>query len=660
MKPIYRNTLFNIVAVAALAVCLVLLVISVANGRTVPDVPVIPFLPQDGQELPRFTSGSDLLEAFNNSTGLSSLGYADGLTRSGQGLPMPAAAPSGAMKSAESGGMVAGRDYSTTNVQVAGVDEADIIKTDGSYIYLVSKDHLVIAKAYPSNEAKILSKTDYDDFTPQELFIKGDRLMIFGSSSDNYYVPLVREDGEKSIYPPIRRPTTFTTVRLIDISDREDPEVIKTIDIEGSYLTSRMIGDYAYFVVNTNPYITYRDNLKADDIIPVYRVGSGDFQPVAAPTDIRYIPPKMVSSFVTICSLSMSGSGKDLVKETIAGSGQELYASQDNLYITKSSSPYYYREGSSGNETTTVVKFHLDNGQISSAGSGKVPGHLLNQFSMDEHDGYFRIATTVGSLWDTKNPSTSNVYVLDEDMDTVGSLEGLAPGEKIYSTRFMDSRLYMVTFKKVDPLFVIDLSNPRSPKVLGKLKIPGYSDYIHPYDETHIIGIGKEAIDASEGETSSRNLDFAWYQGVKMALFDVSDVENPREMYKVVIGDRGTDSPVLTDHRAFLFDKAKGLLVLPVTVAEIQGKKSSDNQQGDFVFQGAYVYDLSLDNGFVLRGKVTHHDSDEAFKKSGYYMDSARAIERSLYIKDVLYTLSQSRLQLNDLDNLVKLKALVL
>ncbi|WP_424359855.1 beta-propeller domain-containing protein [Methanocella sp. MCL-LM] len=652
-----RNTLFIVTLAASLLLFVALLAVSVSGSK--PSDPVFYYFwqPQNTAGLETFKSGAELVETFKNSTEPAYPEYADGV-RSSTGMPMLGAAPAASTGWNKAGGMVAGQDYSTTNVQVAGVDEADIIKTDGTNIYLVSKGRLIIAKVYPPGDAKVLSNTSFGNFTPNELFISGDRLLLFGSGKESCYEPWVRVDG-KSILPS-RCPSSFTSVRLVDISDLSNPGVVKTIDIEGNYMTARMIGDYAYFVINTRPYVARPEVKNADEIIPLYRVGSGAFQPVAEATDIRYIPPKSISSFVTICSLSMKGTGGDLVKETIAGSGQELYASPDNLYITKSSSPYYYREGSAGNETTSIVKFHLANGQISSAGTGKVPGHLLNQFSMDEHDGYFRIATTRGSLFDEKNPSTNNIYVLDNAMNTVGSLEGLAPGEKIYSTRFMDSRCYMVTFKKVDPLFVIDLSDPRNPQVLGKLKIPGYSDYLHPFDETHIIGIGKEAIDASEEQTSSRSLDFAWYQGVKMALFDVSDVEHPKELYKVVIGDRGTDSPVLTDHRAFLFDKSTGLLVLPVTVAEIEGERTSDNQYGDFVFQGAYVYDLSLANGFVLRGKVTQYESNDVFKKSGLYFHGDRSIMRSLFIRDVLYTMSQSRLQLNDLNTLEKLKAIEL
>ncbi|MFQ5911250.1 MAG: beta-propeller domain-containing protein, partial [Thermoplasmata archaeon] len=236
----------------------------------------------------------------------------------------------------------------------------------------------------------------------------------------------------------------------------------------------------------------------------------------------------------------------------------------------------------------------------------------------------------------------------------VGSLEDLAPGETIYSARFMGDRGYLVTFKKVDPLFVIDLAEPTVPKVLGWLKITGYSDYLHPYDENHVIGIGKEAVPADEG-------DFAWYQGVKISLFDVTDVANPQEIAKYVIGDRGTESPVLQDHKALLFDRARNLLVLPVMVAEINPAQypngAPPNTYGQPVWQGAYVFSISLDEGLVFRGGITHFEEFD-FMKNGYW--SPYSVKRSLYIENVLYTISDGKVMMNTLDDLAEIGTVLL
>jgi uncharacterized secreted protein with C-terminal beta-propeller domain len=279
---------------------------------------------------------------------------------------------------------------------------------------------------------------------------------------------------------------------------------------------------------------------------------------------------------------------------------------------------------------------------------------------MDEYDGYFRIATTISGYADNRDTSTNNVYVLDNALKATGSLEDVAPGESIYAVRFMGKRAYLVTFLHVDPLFVIDLSQPADPRILGKLKIPGYSDYLQPYDETHLIGIGKEvdpSIDADLIHTENA-VYYTAIQGVKLAIFDVSDVANPIEVYKEVIGDRGTESPAARDHKAFLFDRGKGLVIIPVTVAQLQPGQPK-NAQGEYVFQGAYVYNLTMEDGFVLRGKVTHYDTNEAFLKSGEYFYGGQSnITRSIYIGNILYTLSESRLQLNDLTSMATIRKL--
>jgi uncharacterized secreted protein with C-terminal beta-propeller domain len=256
---------------------------------------------------------------------------------------------------------------------------------------------------------------------------------------------------------------------------------------------------------------------------------------------------------------------------------------------------------------------------------------------MDEYGSYFRIQT---SGW------TTNVYVLDMNLTTVGKLEDLAPGENFHSARFMGDRGYLVTFKKTDPLFVIDLSNATNPRVLGELKIPGYSDYLHPYDETHLIGVGKNTIEADEG-------DFAWYQGIKISLFDVSDVTNPIEMANYVIGDRGSDTPVLYDHKAFLFDTSKNLLVIPVTVAKIDPYQYPDPvpswAYGTPVWQGAYVFDVSLYHDFVLEGRITHLDSGTDINDQAYW------VKRSLYVENTLYTISDRTVKMNSLEDLTQI-----
>ena len=223
----------------------------------------------------------------------------------------------------------------------------------------------------------------------------------------------------------------------------------------------------------------------------------------------------------------------------------------------------------------------------------------------------------------------------------------------------MGERAYMVTFIKTDPLFVIDLSSPENPKVLGELQMPGYSDYLHPYDATHLIGIGKDAVAADEG-------NFAWYQGLKLALFDVSNVNNPVLLANYTIGDRGTNSAVLNDPKAFLFDLNKNILVIPVDLAivnesQIQPYPTNFPAYGEMVWQGAYVFSLSPNSGFTLKGTVTHINAtilnDQGFliNPNDYYLTQSQWISRSLYIGNILYTVSNSQVQLNSLTDLSKI-----
>ena len=567
--------------------------------------------------------------------------------------------------------------YSETNIQVAGVDEADIVKTDGEYIYMLSsetykygngKSKLIIAKAYPAEASEILSETGLEDFYPQEMFIHNNYVLIFGSTRQE--IPVLYEEvpagvPRKMIYPYYSQ---LTTVQVWDVSEKESPELVRSVDFEGNYLSSRKIGPHVYFMINSYPNYRILEEGSGEDLIPLYRDRTGEdveknvsFSRTCKCADVEYFEPINPERFATIASISMDDPEAEISKEVIVGSGQNIYASLENLYVAEMNYPFWFgvRAGGTTAERTIVHKFSLDDGEVSYIGHMEAPGRILNQFSMDEYDSHFRIATTAGRLTRTGGSTSNNVYVFDEDLEMAGKIEDIAPGESIYSARFMGERGYLVTFKKIDPFFVIDLSDHKNPKILGKLKIPGYSDYLHPYDENHIIGIGKDT-EAAEEEAG----DFSWYQGVKIAIFDVTDVKNPKEMHKVVIGDRGTDSYVLHDHKAFLFDRDKNLLVIPILLAEMaEYQKSGERrswEHGNYVFQGAYVYDVTLENGFDLKGRITHYDDDQVFLKSGYYyFDDEYSVKRSLYIDNVLYTVSGKKIKLNDLDNLSEIKELV-
>lgn len=533
--------------------------------------------------------------------------------------------------------------YSTTNLQVEGVDEADLVKNDGTYIYMVkdSDDSVRIIQAYPVDTLAEVAKITFDDaqFSPGVLYITDDTLVVIGRTYASYTY-------------------TQTSVYIYDVSDRAAPVLERSLTLDGSFSGSRRIGATLYLLASYSPYMYGEYDLNA--ILPSYTDSiedDGASQNLVDCTDVQYFPREENFAYLITAAIPLDAE-TSITSDVFLGDGyaENVYVSSTHLYTTMTNYDYndYYYDWT--NARTIVYRYDLGDGTIAYADRGKIPGTVLNQFSLDEHNGYLRVATTQGNVFDTENPATNNVYILDDAMDIVGSLEGIAPGERIYSVRFLGDAGYMVTFKKIDPLFAMDLSDPYNPVVLGELEIPGYSDYLQPYDETHLIGFGKDAEDASEEETAARNLDFAWYQGMKIALFDVSDMSNPQQLFSEGIGDRGTESDILYNHKALLFDASQNLLAFPITVAEVSSPSADANTYGDDVFQGAYVYTVNLTNGFSLRGTMTNFPEGQSYFSSW----DEEYIDRIIYIGDNLYTIAQGMITANDIETTEERNTLVL
>jgi uncharacterized secreted protein with C-terminal beta-propeller domain len=273
---------------------------------------------------------------------------------------------------------------------------------------------------------------------------------------------------------------------------------------------------------------------------------------------------------------------------------------------------------------------------------------------MDQYNGDFRIATTSYGTgpWvcipenmmpcRVSNQQGTNVYVFDNSLHVIGKLEGLSPNEQFYSARFMGDRAYLVTYQRMDPLFVIGLSDPTHPKVLGELHINGVSDYLQPYDETHLIGIGFDSTNVTWENA-------ALFQGLKISLFDVTDPSHPVETSRYLIGDRGTSSPATSDHKAVLFDKSLNLLVIPVElVLNSLSNSNSPWQYNSPVWQGADVFKITVDGGIIYRGGITHLRVND----TPNWNNQASFVTRSLYISNVLYTISNNYVKLNNLNDL--------
>jgi inhibitor of cysteine peptidase len=571
-------------------------------------------------------------------------------------------------------------DYSTTNVQVQGVDESDVVKSDGTYIYQVINQKVVITRAYPADQMTIVSTLPFADseFAPMELYVEDNQLIVIGSNNSNLpyktvVMPMAQE--KRMIYPSV--PMVYTTKAIIyDISDRTAPKQIREVEIEGSYVSSRKIGSSLYLVSNKNIDYYHIMNEKVEAPAPMYKDSTAGNKMLPISYDeIRYFPDSIEPNYLLVGGVNLNDNGQPMDVKAYLGSGQNIYASTEHLYVAVTQyedipvqpqpivkpSP----DGTSVNlikpryipqsTHTAIFKFALNSGSVTYMAEGEVPGTILNQFSMDEHNGKFRIATTSGEMWRTDEfTSNNNLYVLNESLATIGKVENIAPGEKIYSVRFMGDRAYMVTFKSVDPLFVIDVADPTHPHILGALKIPGYSDYLHPYDENHIIGFGKDTVEQSNKDAKGNVVNTtAYYLGMKVAMFDVTDVKNPKELHKLNIGDRGTNSELLYNHKALLFSKAKNLMAFPVELYEVKSTgDASALEYGQFTYQGAYVYNIDIAKGFTLKGRITHITDEELSKAGLNWYDGDKNVRRILYMDETLYTLSNSMIRAHTLSDL--------
>lgn len=621
------------------------------------------------------------------------------------GAPVPSVAPmpsDGASKT-EPGGS----EYSTTNVQVENVDEPDYIKNDSKYVYIVSQNTLSIIDAYPAESAKLVLKIalDIESQYIQNMFLNDDRLVIFyNGQSDDEVIP-------QYDFVPTRSYSPVTHALIVDVSDKGHPAILKDYSIDGYFMDARMIGDYAYFVTNSN--IDYQ--------YPRLPIIMEDSVRIMTPDAFYFDNVEQFSNFNTLTAIDIFGD-KINSESFLMGYSGTFYVSEDNFYLTyQQDMPFGFYENSSQDRFFDVVvpllpnniqeqikaikndssinssaqwmkiselmqrsynqmdkkdkeelfekirealneydvkiqedtrktiihKISIDEDKIEYVAKGSVQGRLLNQFSMDENGDRFRVATTTEYYVQHQGTVRSNaVYILDEELNIVGGLDKIAPEESIFSARFMGDRLYLVTFEQIDPFFVIDLSSD-TPKILGELKIPGFSNYLHPYDEEHVIGFGRDTKEIENGRVQQL--------GIKIALFNVADVSNPKVTDDITVGDSSTYSEALNNHKAFFFDKKSGVLSIPISgdskgldVISSAKKFAPDYNR----WSGFYVFDLNSSDGFNLKGTITHSAEDSRY----YGMSNAR----TFYIDDVLYTASEGYLKMNFLNSLEEINSIKL
>lgn len=615
---------------------------------------------------------------------------------SSDSLATPAAAPS-----MSSSGAVSQRadDVSSTNVQVKGVDEADIIKTDGEFIYTITRNTLTITRAFPPQNLEIIYTKDLEG-NSQNMFIQNDSLIVV----INEYEDTQRVSQFQFRLQPTYRPQT--RVMIFDISNIEEIEIVDELIISGWYNQARMIGDFVYVIAQEQAFSSRGIITPFIDVMDIGRM---------MPPVLHFNEDDEEFSYTNILSFQVSNLDSNTqrivnAQSFLLGRSSVVYVSNNNIYLANRNNQFglyslqnrvelfkdailpqyprniqneisrfdvqtewdeissiivsYYdslsedelkrtydsiQEEVSRFETdflernmkTTIHSFSIDTdtGVVEFKYSGEVKGYLLNQFSLDEYDSNLRVATTF-SIWDRNRRERveyNNLYVLNLNLDTIGSIENIAPDERIFSVRFMGEKGYIVTFRDVDPLFTIDLSNPTNPQILGELKIDGFSNYLHPFGENHLIGIGKDTEELERGGFRQK--------GLKLSLFNVEDMQNPIEQDVLVYGEAGSSSAAEFDHKALVFHPTKNLLIIPVSLIE------ENYRQG---FQGILVIKVDEENGFEEVARITHRDDNDRANNDwiwNWWYNSDTTILRSAYLDEYLYTLSNKHIKVHNMDS---------
>ncbi len=562
----------------------------------------------------------------------------------------------------------AGPDYSGTNVQVAGVDELDPVKTDGTYLYAAFGDEVTVFLAYPATELRVVARislgnlskpvTGSDTASVVGLFLDGSSLLAVADAYAPGTLGGSATLGSGTSLPLAPNAQIWTAQELtlafrFDVSNPAAPALEQTVAISGSAFTGRMVGSVAYLVTKS----PIRE-VNGTFLPPVLCVG--DTCRAVSPGNIYHDPESMDAySYTNLLALDLA-TGQVKPMALVTGWTSVLYMSPSAIYLAyykwdvmPSTAPVAVTRVLSGGGRTTIYKLEASGLDITPTASADVAGTLLNQYSMDEWQGMLRVATNVVAYNENGTSQYSDVSVFDSSMNLLGSVTGLAPGESIYAVRFLEGHAYVVTYRKIDPLFVIDLTNPANPVVSGFLEMPGFSDYLYPLDAGYLVGVGKDALPTEQ--------NFSWYQGLMLALYDVTNASDPKEASNVSIGDRGTQSEVLYNAHAFLYIPDRQYIVIPVDLALIDPTQYPGgvppSAYGDVVWQGAYVYQVNETTGFTYVGRVAHGNGTVG-GAYGWY-DSPTQIRRSVYIGDVLYTVSETEVMASSLADLSQLAHVV-
>jgi uncharacterized secreted protein with C-terminal beta-propeller domain len=520
-------------------------------------------------------------------------------------------------------------DYSLTNVQVKGIDEPDYVKTDGRYIYMVSNDFgsVYILDSYPYNEMELVSIIDVPNVTVSGLYISGDKLVIL-ADRPRYYIVFessVRSEVAKPAPPVTQYMEPIIPVYIYDVSNHSQPSLIYNVSFPGWMIGSRLTESVLYLVV-AEPVFNGNESGR----LPVYYINGEKF--IVDASEIYFDPDMMDYDFIytVLFAIDLGGLTYNYTV-MLTGSTSVLYMSYENIYLTQ----FMWQTGLSklgktqGGEKTKIYKFAIDGVNMVPIAVGIVDGRVQSQLQLDEYKGYLRVSTYQW-MFDGEGgdqPHT-NIYVLDSELNIVGSIIGISPSERLYATRFMGDYAYLVTFRVIDPFFVIDLSDPENPVILGELKIPGFSSMLQPLWDSLVIGIGYDV-----NETTRRMY-------LKLSLFDVSDPSNPREVDKIVFDDERWDwSEAAYNHRAILIVQKYGFVGIP-----LQGYRAPFMEKGMKMKYGFLMVNVTID-GFGSSDILIMEDEFEVSYQFPSYL-------RGLYIEDTLYFIIPWKINLYQLPTL--------
>ena len=426
--------------------------------------------------------------------------------------------------------------FSDTNVRTEGVGEADIVKTDGSYLYTLKANSQEISIVdIRSDQMKVVSCISLNEnFQASEFYLSDQKLFVLGNMQNTQV-----DSDSKTLYRG-----SCTRIQTYDLADINNPKSIGTVDQSGYYRTSRFKDGYLYVF---SDYYIYDTITKKD--YPSYVPLVGDN--LLKQSDI-YLPTNHAADqYLVVSSVSASSPDKAADQKAVMSENGEVYVSENNIYIYEYTNSSILADNLAAKNQTILRKLSYNKGKLSGSAQGKVKGYLSDSFSIDEYDNTLRLVTTV--THNAGNSSQSNaVYVLDADLKTIGKIEDLAKDEQVYSARFLGDTGYFVTYEQTDPLFSVDFSDPENPKILGKLKIPGFSEYLHFYSDNLLLGIG---MDTDENGVTN---------GVKVSMFDISDPSDVKEVSKYTL-DQYYYSDVFSDYRAALVDTEKNLIGFPLS-----------------------------------------------------------------------------------------------